>query len=80
MNACEELLRTHGWNLFFAYFPKFEDGNCYRIFKSHRSNQNELLGYGKSPEEAIRNASALPQTGNLAGQVNGGLSTKKENL
>ena len=57
----EALLQKHDWNLFFANFPNFEDGKPYRIYKSHRCDQNELLGCGKTPEEAIQMAAAEPE-------------------
>ncbi len=54
MNAANELLEKQGWNLFFAHYPDSPDGNPYRIYSCR--DVNEVLGYGKTPDEAIQAA------------------------
>jgi hypothetical protein len=52
----KELLDRYDWNLFFAHFPNFEDGQVYRIYHSRDSLHNDLIGCGKTPAEAIESA------------------------
>ena len=67
--AMNELLGKYSWNLFFGFFPNFEDGLTYRIYKSHSSDQNELLGAGATADEAIAAALAYTPTSNQKGET-----------
>jgi hypothetical protein len=62
--SAASVLDKYDWNLFFGHFPNFEDGQVYRIYKSHTSTQNELIGYGKTPTEAIEAALRATATPN----------------
>lgn len=57
--GCLELLNRHGWNLYFALFPNFEDGKLYRVYKCGKPEENHLLGAGKTPDEAISGSAGV---------------------
>ena len=54
--SAADVLQKHGWNLYFAHFPNFDNPNRYRIYKVYASTNNTLLGCGKTPDEAIQAA------------------------